>query len=199
MAMRVELPDEPYTLGRLATALGSLGANIIDIDVHELDGANVVDEIVITGPASLSPDAVRRALIDAGARSVVSVPMANRHMDALARVLTSLVNFVREPRSDESLLSAITSIVSVEAADIVSIGDLQQVDPGGRQLSCGTPAARTLDGSWVLAVPRCDGVAPPRDALVVRRALRFSATEIARLRALLLLHSHLEAPKDVVR
>jgi hypothetical protein len=48
LAMRVELPDEPYTLGRLATALGLLGANIIDIDidididVHELDGANVV-------------------------------------------------------------------------------------------------------------------------------------------------------------
>jgi hypothetical protein len=46
---------------------------------------------VIAGPETLSRDAVRRALINAGARSVVSVPMANRHMDALARVFTSLV------------------------------------------------------------------------------------------------------------
>ena len=33
----------------------------------------------------------------------------------------------------------------------------------------------------------------PYDALVVRRTIRFSATEIARLRALLLLPAHLEA------
>lgn len=79
MAMRVELPDEPYTLGRIATALG---ANILHIDVHELDGADVVDEIVIAGSESLSPADVRSALLDAGARAVVSVPIVHRQMDA---------------------------------------------------------------------------------------------------------------------
>lgn len=52
---------------------------------------------------------------------------------------------------------------------------------------------------WVLAVPRVDRTPTPFDALVVRRSLRFSATEVARLRALLLLHAYLEAGTGAVR
>ena len=198
MAMRIELPDEPYTLGRIATALGGLGANILHIDVHELDGNDVVDEIVIAGPESLSPGDVRAALLDAGARSVVSVPIVHRQMDALVRALTSLVTFVRDA-GDASLLAVVPTIVPTEAAAIERIDDLDEIDPSGRQLRWGTPAARAVGRSWVLAVPRVDRTPTPYDALVVRRAIRFSATEVARLRALLLLHSHLAAPTDAVR
>jgi hypothetical protein len=48
-------------------------------------------------------------------------------------------------------------------------------------------------------VPRVDRTPTPYDALVVRRSVRFSATEVARLRSLLLLHSHLVAVPDAVR
>jgi ACT domain-containing protein len=198
LAMRIELPDEPNTLGRIATALGGLGANIVHIDVHELDGTDVVDEIVISGPPSLAPGEVRAALLDAGARTVVSVPLAHRQLDALVRALTSLVTFVRDA-SDDGLLDVVSSVVSVESAAIVHIDDLDDVDPSGRQLRWGTPAARCVDRSWMLAVPRVDRTPTPYDALVVRRAIRFSATEVARLRALLLLHAHLEAPTGAVR
>ena len=196
MAMRVELPDEPNTLGRIAGALGGLGANILHIDVHELDGNDVVDEIVIAGPASLSPADVRAALLDAGARTVVSVPIVHRQMDALVRTLSALVTFVRDPR-DDALLAMIPSIVSVEAVAIERIDDLDEVDPSGRQLRWGTPAARSVGGQWVLAVPRVERTPTPFDALVVRRRIRFSATEVARLRALLLLHAHLDAVSHV--
>jgi hypothetical protein len=192
MAMRIELPDEPNTLGRIATALGRLGANILHIDVHELDGADVVDEIVIAGPESLSPADVRTALLDAGARTVVSVPIVHRQMDALVRALTSLVTFVRDS-SDQSLLDVVPAIVPIESAAIERIDDLDDVDPSGRRLRWGTPAARSAGSSWVLAVPRVDRTPTPYDALVVRRTIRFSATEVARLRALLLLHAHLDA------
>ena len=195
MAVRVELPDEPYTLGRIATALGGLGANILHIDVHELDGADVIDEIVVAGPESLSPAAVRTALLEAGARTVVSVPIVHRQMDALVRALTSLVTFVREG-DDDALLAVVPSMVPVQSAAIERIDDLDAIDPSGRQLRWGTPAARSVDGSWVLAVPRVERTPTPYDALVVRRAIRFSATEVARLRALLLLHAHLGASSD---
>lgn len=195
MAMRIELPDEPNTLARIATALGSLGANILHIDVHELDGADVVDEIVIAGPESLTPGAVRTALLDAGARTVVSVPIVHRQMDALVRALTALVSFVRDA-TDAALLDIVPSVVLVESAAIERIDDLDDIDPGGRQLRWGTPAARSVGASWVLAVPRVERTPTPFDALVVRRTTRFSATEVARLRALLLLHSHLDASTD---
>ena len=196
--MRVELPDQPNTLGRIATALGGLGANILDIDVHELDGADVVDEIVIAGPPSLSPADVRAALLAAGARTVVSVPIVHRQMDALVRALTALVAFVRDS-SDASLTAVVPSVVPVESAAIERIADLDAVDPGGHQLRSGTPAARATGGAWVLAVPRTGQRSPSEDALVVRRAIRFSATEVARLRALLLLHAELDATNDAVR
>ena len=195
MAMRIELPDEPNTLARIATALGSLGANILHIDVHELDGADVVDEIVIAGPESLTPGAVRTALLDAGARTVVSVPIVHRQMDALVRALTALVSFVRDA-TDAALLDIVPSVVLVESAAIERIDDLDDIDPGGRQLRWGTPAARSVGASWVLVVPRVERTPTPFDALVVRRTTRFSATEVARLRALLLLHSHLDASTD---
>lgn len=195
MAMRIELPDEPYSLGRIATALGDLGANILHIDVHELDGSDVIDEVVIAGPDSLSPSDVRQALLAAGARTVVSVPLVHRHMDALVRALNALVTFCRDP-SDEGLLSVIPSVVPVEGVAIEPIRDLDGIDPTGRQLRWGTPAARCVGKSWVLAVPRVEHAPTPVDALVVRRANRFSATEVARLRALLLLVAHLTRSAD---
>ena len=198
MAIRVELPDEPHTLGRIATALGTLGANILHIDVHELDGADVIDEIVVAGPATLSPAEVRSALLAAGAKQVMSVPIVHRQMDALVRALTSLVTVVRDA-GEEALLAAVPAIVPADSATLERIDDLDEVDPGGRQLRWGTPAARSLGTAWALAVPRVERTPTPYDALVVRRAVRFSATEVARLRALLLLHSHLDAATDPVR
>lgn len=195
--MRVELPDEPNTLGRIATALGGLGANILHIDVHELDGANVIDEIVIAGPDSLSPSEVRAALLSAGARSVVSSPLIHRQMDALVRALNALVMFVRDA-DDEALVAVVPSVVPVDAATIERIDALDDIDPSGRQLRWGTPAARCVEQSWMLAVPRVDRTPTPFDALVVRRATRFSATEVARLRALLLVHAHLTASTDAI-
>jgi len=198
MAMRVELPDEPNTLGRIATALGELGANILHIDVHELDGANVIDEIVIAGPDSLSPAEVRAALLAAGARSVVSSPLIHRQMDTLVRALNALLIFVRAP-DDDALTAVVPSVVPVDSAAIERIDALDDIDPSGRQLRWGTPAARCVENSWVLAVPRVDRTPTPFDSLVVRRAMRFSATEVARLRALLLVHAHLAASNNSIR
>jgi hypothetical protein len=199
MALRVELPDEPYTLARIATALGALDANILDIDVHELDGSSVVDEIVVAGPESLTPAEVRVALLGAGATAVVSVPLVHRQMDALVRALTSLLTFVHDT-GDDALLSVVPSVVPVESATIERIDDLDDIDPSGRQLRWGTPAARAVERTWVLAVPRMDRTPTPFDALVLRRGIRFSATEVARLRALLLLHGHLATTAaDAVR
>ena len=192
MAMRVQLPDQPNTLARIASALGQLGANILHIDVHELDGPDVVDEIVIAGPESLSPASVRAALLTSGAHAVVSVPLVHRQMDALARALTSVASFASDA-SDDALLAVIASVVPIESAAIEPMEHLDEIDPGGRQLRTGTPAARSIGRLWVLAIPRGERTPVPFDALVVRRSIRFSATEVSRLRALLLLHAHLRA------
>lgn len=57
--LRVELPDVPGSLGALATALGSAGADIeaIEIVEHRSDGV-AVDDVLLELPPSYMPDAL---------------------------------------------------------------------------------------------------------------------------------------------
>ncbi|MFD1858436.1 amino acid-binding protein [Aeromicrobium camelliae] len=57
--LRVELPDVPGSLGALATALGSAGADIeaIEIVEHRQDGF-AVDDVLLELPPSVMPDAL---------------------------------------------------------------------------------------------------------------------------------------------
>lgn len=57
--LRVELPDVPGSLGGLATALGSAGADIeaIEIVEHRPDGV-AVDDVLLELPPTVMPDAL---------------------------------------------------------------------------------------------------------------------------------------------
>jgi hypothetical protein len=57
--LRVELPDVPGSLGALATALGSAGADIQAIEIVErrTDGT-VVDDVLLELPTNVMPDAL---------------------------------------------------------------------------------------------------------------------------------------------
>lgn len=57
--LRVELPDVPGSLGRLASAVGATGANIeaIEIVEHRLDGF-AVDDVFVQPPPGLMPDSI---------------------------------------------------------------------------------------------------------------------------------------------
>lgn len=59
--LRVILPDRPGSLGALATAIGTTGADIVSVDIVDKYDNVAVDDIVIDlGPAQL-PDAVLSA------------------------------------------------------------------------------------------------------------------------------------------
>ena len=49
--LRVELEDRPGTLGSLAVALGSVGADILSLDVVERGPGYAVDDLVVDLPA----------------------------------------------------------------------------------------------------------------------------------------------------
>lgn len=57
--LRVELPDVPGSLGALATALGSAGADIEAIEIVERRGdGTVVDDVLLELPPQVMPDAL---------------------------------------------------------------------------------------------------------------------------------------------
>lgn len=56
--LRIELADRPGSLGSLAVALGSVGADILSLDVVERTSGHAIDDLVIELPAGAMPDAL---------------------------------------------------------------------------------------------------------------------------------------------
>lgn len=59
--LRVILPDRPGSLGALATAIGTSGADIVSVDIVDKYDHLVVDDIVIDMPVGQMPDEVLSA------------------------------------------------------------------------------------------------------------------------------------------
>lgn len=56
--LRIQLEDRPGTLGSLAVALGSVGADILSLDVVERGAGYAIDDLVVDLPAGAMPDAL---------------------------------------------------------------------------------------------------------------------------------------------
>lgn len=56
--LRVELPDVPGSLGRLASAIGSAGGNIDAIEIVERSDGNAVDDVFLAADQSVMPDSI---------------------------------------------------------------------------------------------------------------------------------------------
>ncbi|MGD9618616.1 MAG: amino acid-binding protein [Mycolicibacterium sp.] len=54
--LRVQIEDRPGSLGSLAVALGSAGADILSLDVVERGAGYAVDDLVVDLPAGAMPD-----------------------------------------------------------------------------------------------------------------------------------------------
>lgn len=60
-ALRISLPDEPGTLGSVATALSAVGADIVHLRVIDRDGRHAFDEICVETEGLLTED-IREAV-----------------------------------------------------------------------------------------------------------------------------------------
>jgi hypothetical protein len=56
--LRVELPDVPGSLGRLASAIGSAGGNIDAIEIVERHSGRAIDDVFLAAEAGVMPDSI---------------------------------------------------------------------------------------------------------------------------------------------
>lgn len=56
--LRVELPDVPGSLGRLASAIGSVGGNIDAIEIVERYSGRAIDDVFLAAEAGVMPDSI---------------------------------------------------------------------------------------------------------------------------------------------
>lgn len=90
--LRVQLEDRPGSLGSLAVALGTVGADILSLDVVERGEGYAVDDLVVDLPAGAMPDSLITAAESLNGVRVESIRPhtglleANRELELIDRV-----------------------------------------------------------------------------------------------------------------
>ena len=204
LRIRVELPDVPGALAAAADALAGLGSDIERVDVLEVDGQTVVDEIVVTTADAVDIATVERVLAAAGALAVLSHTVDRPIADPVVSALELVREVLAAPTADERAERAGAVLARLAYADNGRLVPARAVDPhpmacralhdgiptAGRNVAGAAPAG--MSGAWALWFAPV--VARPRRVAVVTRAVnvRFSASEIARARAFLTLLEDLD-------
>lgn len=195
--VRVELEDSPGRLARLASGLGSVGANILSIDVQGLYGASVADEIVLHAPVDVHLSALTQAVERSGAR-LLSAEAVDHHAAGDAQVnCFDVARYVVEDRGEAEEASLAFALGRVVRADSVSLLAEDEAKAGlahdaVREQQTVTGKGSPLEGeividaaaSWVMAAPY-QRSGKRWVAVMVRGSPEFTSTEAARIRSFL--------------
>ena len=138
--MRVSLPDVPGSLGAVASAMGSVGADILAVEIVEKQHGVAVDDFVV----GLPPDGLPDALISAcQGLDGVTVEWISRYPEGggLQSDLETLERMTTDPdHAAETLVSSAPAVFRSQWAVLVA------VEPDGRAVSTfNTPMAPDLD------------------------------------------------------
>jgi len=192
LRVRVELLDQPGALARATAVLAELGIDVASVDVLEVDGSTVVDELQLRLPAGVSAAEVEATLRWAGALDVRCTTGSHAGGDATVRALELVTSVLSAPHDADAPGRGLARVAYADAGALLDVGEAARFPLGRRALELAVPmsgragpdaAPLASPGGWVLwvapAVPD-----PQRIAVVARRLdVRFSATEAARLRA----------------
>lgn len=193
LRIRTELVDQPGALAAVTAVLAGLQVDVAAVDVLEVDGTTVVDELLLRLPRDVDAGQVRDALRLAGAIEVLSMRADDARGDATVRALELVSATLSSPQEADAPGQALARVAYADFGRLVDVGEASGYPLARRALALGVPAAGrlgpeasplALPTGWVLwvapSVPE-----PGHLAVVVRRMdVRFSATEAARLRAL---------------
>lgn len=135
--LRVQLVDRPGSLGSLAVALGSVGADILSLDVVERASGYAIDDLVVDLPPRAMPDTLITA---AEALNGVRVDSVRPHTGLLeAHRELELLDHVAVAGDKQSKLQ----VLADEAPRVLRVGwcTIVRSSAGGVQRVVGSPGA----------------------------------------------------------
>ncbi len=138
--IRVKLPDRPGALGAVASRIGSVGGDVVSIDILQRDDGIVVDELGVGLAADNLIDLVREEILEVDGVSIESVRAVEGAIPDQNLELLDIAAEVFKQRSSSGLLEHLTTRVR-------------------QSLAADTCAVLEADGAGVVT---SDG-APPRD------------------------------------
>lgn len=197
--LRVELPDLPGALAKVATVISDLDGDVVSLDIHELDGHQVVDELVVEVLTELDGRVLGAALEEADAGILLSCSPAAARPEPVVEALA----WARElamTNDTATVGRVLASACHSSKVWVAPIDEAREVPAGRLALARGAPlvqrshdlpeplGGRPASTMWLLAVP--DGQPQTRCIAFLARpgSLRFTASEVTRVDSLMALH-----------
>src|SRR3954451_5483744 len=146
--LRVELPDRPGALAKVAAVIAAHGGNLIGIDVQEVEAESAIDELVVDVPDGVDLTALRDALLESGAGVLVSHQAGAQQVDPVLRSLRWACAMVAAGPSgaDDELTRAVAEATGTSAAWVCNVAEAGLLEAGRMALSRGAPVPhRTRD------------------------------------------------------
>ncbi|MEU4314916.1 amino acid-binding protein [Nocardia sp. NPDC024068] len=200
--LRVQLPDRPGSLGSLAVALGTVGADILSLDVVERGAGFAVDDLVVEIAPNALPDTLITAAESLGDVRVDSIRPYSGVLDTHREL--ELIDNVANARDDrlQVLVDGVPRVLRVGWSTVLDIGEQGAYRVVGSQSAPQTqagsvpwmplqkPLALDGDADWVPEIWRdmdtklaAAPLGPSTKALLLGRpgGPDFRPSEIARL------------------
>ncbi|MEP6851809.1 MAG: amino acid-binding protein [bacterium] len=203
--LRVTLPDRPGALGAVATALGTVEADIISVDVIERGSGYAVDDLVIDLPPTRLPDTLVSAAAGVDGVSVESIrpyasaldpsrelELIDRLVDRPADELTVLADgVVRIFRAGWALVLAAPEADSASGSEASVLARSSAAPEAARLPVPWWPVTRVtrldpeqawVSGEWEMTGTELAAAPLAKDVVLVGRpAMRWLPGELARL------------------
>lgn len=146
--LRVQLDDRPGSLGSLAVALGSVGADILSLDVVERAPGYAIDDLVVDLPAGAMPDMLITAAENLSGVYVDSIRPHTGLLEAHREL--ELIDHIAAARGKGSKLQVLVD----EAPKVLRVGwctVLRLTDSGLQRLagSPGAPETQPTSAPWL--------------------------------------------------
>lgn len=146
--LRVQLDDRPGSLGSLAVALGSVGADILSLDVVERAPGYAIDDLVVDLPAGAMPDMLITAAENLSGVYVDSIRPHTGLLEAHREL--ELIDHIAAARGKDNKLQVLVD----EAPKVLRVGwctVLRLTDSGLQRLagSAGAPETQPTSAPWL--------------------------------------------------
>lgn len=146
--LRVQLEDRPGSLGSLAVALGSVGADILSLDVVERGPGFAIDDLVVELPAGSMPDTLITAAENLSGVYVDSIRPHTGLLEA-HRELELIDHVAAAPTKADKL-----TVLAAEAPHVLRVGWCTVVRSDGDSAqrlaaSSGAPETQAATAPWL--------------------------------------------------